>query len=886
MQFTINLSNVDLSPAGSQGVYFNIRVCNENGIYSLLSSNPIFIKTDTSEESWVFDGSIPQRDIDCQTSTTEYKGQAHISVNCPLRSAQWAIECMDGTIVQHFIDIDTMINFGNYFAGSKSAFFMLTAGLPMSFENNFLFETDQVELGDSETYRILFNARDYCGKRYIFHSDGVTITTASVEPGLVRDGLIPGQDLNFQESTSELAGQWSGFGDGSTKQEIAYYEVAAGSDREYPSTRSDVAPFTRVGLNTSHVFTNLKLVPLSVVYYITVRAYAVSGAFVDATSNGISAGYGQEIIQGEISLEMFQSDMSLLNVHWSDFESDVPIRSYELAFGSTLFDEENLEEFCEDTNSDFLSEFDVFGFVNINLNTYSTFTDLNLSHNTTYYVVLRVLDEAKKCLTVITEDGITIDTTPPVFVPSATFVDVGTEASRDTDVPSEIVVYVSAKERIEVSWESFNDFESSIARYEVGIYSQTVCGDNSSPLLVVNNFVSVEEEQEASFDGVDLMLGIPYVAVVRATNNAGLSSVAYSIPFVVDSFETFEGDVKDGPSWENDVIFQSDLSMLSATFTHAKLPPPTPGVTMNGPCPNTTLYKLTELDPAWNIAAPVNLIGPFATSIVYSQSQVNQSTDDGIPGLALNARRDEGVVNEQILSGAYQTQAPISNGGIASIDILAASGRSDFESNTVTSVLFVDSGMESDIVAVFEPESVFEFPDSADFSAFGLQIYHESTDGNGNIEPQRVVLWTRSGDPISTPIYVSHDLPHLNLSEVHTYMLDFQFQQLSVDPTRRVDLYIDGSLETSLFGLPAFSDNTRIVLHLFNKQGYIPPVSSVFDIPRVQAVFRNVSLPLSVGHLCDYGNPFFSRGSPVVEFRAGAGRRPGGDDVVEFQVCL
>ena len=886
MQFTVKLKHVNLSPAGSQGVFFNIRVCNENRIHSVLSSNPIFVKSDTVlEGSWVFDGNIPGQDINFQTSTTEYKGQAHINVNCPLRSAQWAIECVDGTIVQQYRDIDTMINFADNFIESQNVFFMLAAGLPMSFENSFHFETDQVELGDSEVYRILFNARDYCGNRHNFRSDGVRVTTATLEPGLVRDGLIPGQDLNYQESTSELAGQWSGFGDGSPEQEIDYYEVAAGSDREYQSTRSDIAPFTRVGLNTSHLFTNLNLVPESVVYYITVRAYAVSGAFVDATSNGISAGYGQEIIQGDISLERFQSDTSMLNVYWSEFESDVPIRSYELAFGSTRFDEEQLEEFCDETNSDFSTEFDVFGFTAVDLDTYATVGDLSLSHNTTYYVVLRVLDQAKKCLAVITEDGILIDTTAPVFEASSTFVEVGTETSRAIEISSESVVYVSANERIEVSWESFSDLESNVARYEVAIFSQTVCGNSSAALLVVKDFVSVDEEQEASFDGVDLVLGVPYVVAVRATNNVGLSSVAYSLPFIVDSFETFEGDVKDGLSWEDDITFQSDLSMLGATFTHAKLPHPTPGVTMNGPCPNTTLYKLTELDPAWSITEPVNLIGLFSTSIVYAQSQVNQSTN-GPSGVTITARRDEGAVNEQILSGAYQTQVPLSNGGIVSLDILAAQGRSDFVPNAVTSVLFIDSGMESDVVAIFEPESDFEFPDSADFSAFGLQIYHESTDVNGNTEPPRVVLWTRSGDPFGTPVYVSHDLSHLNLSQVHTYTLDFQFQQLSVDYTRRVDLYIDGSLETSLFGLPAFTDSTRIVLHLFNKLGYIPPVSSVFDIPRVRAVFGNVSLPLSVGHLCDYGNPFFSRGSPVVEFRAWAGRRPGGNDIVEFQVCV
>ena len=109
--------------------------------------------------------------------------------------------------------------------------------------------------------------------------------------------------MNYQEPMDTLWTHWSGFGDGSPEQEITFYEVAAGSDREYPSTRTDIAPFTNVGLNTSHTFHNLNLVPESIIYYITVRAHTVSGAFVDATSNGISVGYQHGIIPGENNLE-------------------------------------------------------------------------------------------------------------------------------------------------------------------------------------------------------------------------------------------------------------------------------------------------------------------------------------------------------------------------------------------------------------------------------------------------------------------------------------------------------------------------------------------------------------------------------------------------------
>lgn len=854
---------------------------NSNRLYALLSSNPVFIKSGTSPDgNWALDGGILAQDIDYQTSTTEFKGQIHVNVNCPVRSARWSIESVDGTVVQPFVDVDTAIILSDDFFSTLNQFFTLAVNLPVSFSNDFLVETDQLELGDSETYRIVFNALDYCGNRHIIRSDGVQITTVGLEPGLVKDGCNTDQDLNYQRSTSELTGQWVGFGDGSPEQQVAYYEVAIGSDREFPSTRSDIVPFTSAGLNTTYIFKDLDLIS-GVVYFFTVRAHAVSGASIDVTSNGISVGFDQKIIPGQISLARYQADRTTLYAHWAEFQSDLPIRLYEVAFGSSQLTEEDLEELCEDTNSNYSTEFDVFGFVNYNLDTYVTVRDLDLSHNTTYFVVLRVLDQAKKCLAVISDEGLTIDTSPPLFDDSSSLIEVGTAASLDVEASPDRPVYVAAMERIEVSWESFIDRESEIDEYKAAIFSQTLCGDNSAPLILVKDFVSVDDEREVSFDGVNLTLDVSYVVAVRATNNVGLSSIAYSLPFVVDSLEFFPGSVKDGSSWEYDVVFQSDLSMLSATFSHAKLSPLTPGVTMNGPCPNTALYTLAELDPEWSVIESANLIGPATTGLVFSTSQVSRFSSVDLSGVAITARRDEAA--QLIQGGAYQTRAAISNGGTVSLDILAAQGRMDFESNAITSVLFIDSGAQTDVIATFEPESSFEYPASIPFNSLGLQIYREST-SNGVNEPQRVVLWTRSGDPINEPKHVSHDLPHLNLTEVHTYTLDFKFEQVHSAQTRHVELFIDGVLEAVLFDLPAFTDDARIVLHISNKQGYIPPPPNAFEVLQVQAVFGNVSLPVRAGHICDYGSPFFSHRSPIVEFRAAVGTQPGQDDVVEFQV--
>ena len=77
-----------------------------------------------------------------------------------------------------------------------------------------------------------------------------------------------------------------------SNQEVAYYELALGTDRRFPKTRDNIVPFVNVGLNKTHTFFDLDdLIPYKAVYYFTVRAHSTSGARTQITSNGFSVGY-------------------------------------------------------------------------------------------------------------------------------------------------------------------------------------------------------------------------------------------------------------------------------------------------------------------------------------------------------------------------------------------------------------------------------------------------------------------------------------------------------------------------------------------------------------------------------------------------------------------
>ena len=89
-------------------------------------------------------------------------------------------------------------------------------------------------------------------------------------------------------------------------QIIDHYEVAVGTDRRYPSTRNNIHPFIDVGLNKSHTFTDLNLIPKTATYYFTVRAFSVSTAMAEVTSNGIQVGHGAHVISnGEVDVQRY-----------------------------------------------------------------------------------------------------------------------------------------------------------------------------------------------------------------------------------------------------------------------------------------------------------------------------------------------------------------------------------------------------------------------------------------------------------------------------------------------------------------------------------------------------------------------------------------------------
>ena len=858
------ITHVDTMTVGRRPIYITVQArsaLNTRQIFKL-SSRPIYIKSDINEwDSWLVDGTDPSSDVEFQVSTTEINAYFSIGSHCPVMYTQWAIEDANGTIVQDYIKVE----------------------LPSLTEedevnNEFMLSTDQVRLYNEESYRVLVQAIDYTGQIFTLRSNGFTVTTDELVPSIIQDGPIPNEDLNHQEPIDYLSAHWTEFGDGTPQQEILYYEVAAGSNMGYPNTRSNIAPFTNIGLNTSYTFTDLTLTPEAVVYSMTVRATAVAGAIAEATSNGITVGHRHSIYPGHIILTPYSSSNSQLSVYWEEFQSIIPIRSYEVAVGTVDFNSSQLEEICY--LSRFENKFEVLSFISVDLDTSLLLSNLSLTHNTTYYVTIRSIDEANNCLSV-TSSGMLVDLSEPISLPDS--ITLGPpESLIGITRSSPHVIFVQSGQDFKVSWNEFVDDESDIDYYEITIFEQIECGSNEnlSSLASYPDYVSVGLDRSFAFNEPGFVSDAVYVVGVQATNRAGLYGVTYSQPIVLDVFTALPGTVKDGLLWEEDLVFQSDLSMLSGVFSHAKLASQYPGVVLeNDPCPNTTFYSLTRDDATWNNLSSLTIItGIVSPSLMYSDQQINISSN----GLRITTEYDD---DGGIVSGGYYTTAVdlSRDGGLVSLDIKTPLGQDsrdrELQKQSIASLVLIDNPA-SDTLIDFE----YELRDSdrqmsPDVNAVGLQIHQ-----NYDESEQKIIIWSSFNEPLQPISYVAHNITTIDLTTTHKYTLDFQSEQIDTGSQRWVDVYIDDQLTASLHGIAALSNNTQMVVHVFNRNGFVPQIQDGFNPPGVETIFANVSLPSLRSHICDFGQPFYSATSPITQFNVGVGTSPGVTDITPLKV--
>ena len=138
------------------------------------------------------------------------------------------------------------------------------------------------------------------------------------------------------------------------------------------------------------MFANFQLTPMMQENYVTVRAHSVSTETAEATSNGIITGYIHSILPGMVTVTSYQSETTTLTIHWTDFQSNVPIVLYEWALGERNLTASDQRILCEDITDDYSSYFEASGFGLVDLDTTIEVEDLSLQHGMSYFVTVRV----------------------------------------------------------------------------------------------------------------------------------------------------------------------------------------------------------------------------------------------------------------------------------------------------------------------------------------------------------------------------------------------------------------------------------------------------------------------------------------------------------------
>ena len=175
-------------------------------------------------------------------------------------------------------------------------------------------------------------------------------------------------------------------------------------------------------------------------------------------------------------------------------------------------------------------------------------TGMNLANGGKYYTRVMVINHLGLA-TIACSDGVVIDTTPPL--PQG--LSVGRQGSK----------FVPSVRRVSAKFKEFLDSESPIVHYEWKLVDE----DTGADVIDYRNIPLTQKSP--LLDGLNLIPGKQYTAVLKGTNAAGLFSVINVTGVIPDeTIPVCEGPVRDVISFDDDQDkdFVRQLSNLTASF--------------------------------------------------------------------------------------------------------------------------------------------------------------------------------------------------------------------------------------------------------------------------------------------------------------------------------
>ena len=367
-------------------------------------------------------------------------------------------------------------------------------------------------------------------------SNGVVIDTSVPVAGKVYDGDQVGLDLKFAQWSNIFNANWDRFID--PHSPISRYTWAV-----QRLGTGLITSFKATALNRAPTATILNLVS-GESYCAVVRGYNEAGLYTQVSSNCVLIDHDVPLAgtvnDGHFHDVDYQSEDTMIAANWHGFTDG--------SKGSGIV--EYRCKVTEDGGAIIVPWTSAGNATNITLN------GLVLKNNTKYFVTVKAVD-AVGLSTDITSDGVTVDTTHPVFTGKVIV------TGEDDMINGTPCVYISSVSSVTVQWNGFSDAHSGLQRYEWAIFPSEKSFSNSDFKEVSGSSLPTF----ATFYNLTLIQGTGYYIIIRAYNGAKLYKDAFSVLVIPDSTPPSPGEVFDGPTFKVDIDYQAEIQRVYGSWS-------------------------------------------------------------------------------------------------------------------------------------------------------------------------------------------------------------------------------------------------------------------------------------------------------------------------------
>ncbi|XP_028399178.1 uncharacterized protein LOC114522645 isoform X2 [Dendronephthya gigantea] len=425
-----------------------------------------------------------------------------------------------------FIDIETGIRSYSVCVGTEPSLCDVTNLVTVG--NTSSYTWYNLSLIHNEEYFVSIKSINNAGISTNFTtSQPITVDTTAPPLSNVVDGFEETKDIDYQRSRTRVSASWFIAEDPDSGIITLTWCIGSGP------RLCDLNPSSSLNVNATKISTFLNQpIKNGESYYVTVKAINGAGLSGVLASNGVTVDYTPPRV-GTVT-DGIDDDVDYLKsgntvyARWSEFEDpESGIKSYQFA----LCEKENVTV-CPMAFSDTGPQ------TNISL------SGTELQSGIKYVIIVRAINMVD-LRTDATSDGFTVDSTAPVSGQVAIVV----------PSPSNFEIH-----QITARWENFMDAESDISQYEV-------CLGTTEEECDEIDFQFVGSNINHTFTGHELRHQETYYVTVKATNNAGLSTLVSSNQIKVDLTPPSPVEELNGASFDLEEICTNAITERSCNET-------------------------------------------------------------------------------------------------------------------------------------------------------------------------------------------------------------------------------------------------------------------------------------------------------------------------------